>query len=329
MKGKRIIWVVSLLCIVSVFCVYAEGTTDTEVITMRLSTNHTEQTPAALGYAYFADRVSELTQGQVEIEVYYNAVLGSARETLEQIQAGALDITHASTAHLSAFTPIMDIFSVPYLFRNNEHFWNVLEGKVGSEIAAYSEEAEMKLLVWVAAGSRSFYNKVRPITKPEDLKGLKIRVMGSPVMIQTMETFGASPTTTAFAEVYSALQTGVIDGAENNPISVDKMKHDEVSDYYSMDEHMMIPDVLMISLTSWNKLSDNQQKKLLKASDETQIFIAEEWAKQEKESLDNISSNIIINEIPDKTAFIAVVKPLQDSLSAQFDGYIEKIQAVK
>ncbi len=107
------------------------------------------------------------------------------------------------------------------------------------------------------------------------------------------------------------------------------MKHDEVSDYYSMDEHMMIPDVLMISLTSWNKLSDNQQKKLLKASDETQIFIAEEWAKQEKESLDNISSNIIINEIPDKTAFIAVVKPLQDSLSAQFDGYIEKIQAVK
>lgn len=329
MKRTIFIWVISIFCFISVLGVFAGGGQEAEVIKMRLSTNHTEHTPAAKGYFYLADRVSELTNGQVTIEVYNNAVLGSARETLEQIQAGALDITHASTAHLSAFTPIMDIFSVPYLFRNNDHFWKVLEGKIGSEIAAYAEEAGMKLVVWVAAGSRSFYNKVRPITKPEDLKGLKIRVMGSEVMIKTMEAFGASPTTTAFSEVYSALQTGVIDGAENNPISVDNMKHDEVSKYYSMDEHMMIPDVLMISLSSWNKMSKGQQKDFLKACEETQKFIAEEWGKQEGESLDNIKGNVVINQIPDKSEFIAVVKPLQNSLSAQFDGYIEKIQAVK
>ena len=323
---KIIIVVICVLFLISALGIFAAGE---NVISMRLAYDQPVTTPKAKGFNFFADRIKELTNGQIIITNYPNAVLGRPKENAEQVQAGALEMFTISCADLAMFVPIMDVFSIPYLFRDKEHYWKVLDGEVGREIAEYTEEAGMKLLFWVDAGARSFYNNVRPIYTPDDLKGLKVRVMSSDVMIKTMEAFGASPTTVAFSEVYSALQTGVIDGAENNPPSVDNMKHNEVAKYYSLDEHMMIPDSLIISLDVWNKLTKEQQDIFIKVSKETQEVVKKEWAKQEVEGLKRISVNTKINLIPDKSAFIEAVKPLQESLSPKFEGYIEKIQAVK
>ena len=300
-----------------------------DVIKMRLGGDQPADAPGEKGHAFFAERIKEETNGQIEITVYPNAVLGDNKELIEQVQAGVLEMSTASMGWLSSFVPVMDVFSVPFLFRDKDHYWKVLDGEVGNEIAAKIEDVGLKLLFWIDAGARSFYNNIRPIETPDDLKGLKIRVMGSPVMIQTMETFGASPTTTSFDEVFSALQTGIIDGAENNSPSINMMKHNEVAKYYSLDEHMMIPDCLIINLDIWNNLTEEQQEIFLKVSKEAQQFVKEEWARQEDEALEEISKTTAINSINDKTSFIEMVKPLHESLSSQFEGFIEKIQAVK
>jgi len=326
MRKISILWVICILLLILSSSVFAaQG----DIIQMRLGGDQPADAPGEKGHVFFADRIKEETNGQIVITVYPNAVLGDNLELIEQVQAGVLEMSTASMGWLSSFVPLMDVFSVPYLFRDKDHYWKVLGGEVGREIAAYTEEVGMKLLFWIDAGARSFYNNARPIESPDDLKGLKIRVMGSPVMIQTMEAFGASPTTTSFDEVYSALQTGIIDGAENNSPSVNMMKHNEVAKYYSLDEHMMIPDCLIINLDVWNSLTEEQQDIFLKVGKEAQQFIKEEWARQEEEALVEIRKTTTINNIPDKTKFIEVVKPLHESLSEQFEGFIEKIQAVK
>lgn len=322
-------FLIFVACLLSLMVFLGSIAIGQDAITMRLSSDQPENAPGEKGFKFFADRIAEETNGQIKIELYPNAVLGDLGETIEQVQAGVLELSKTSCGWLGNFVPIMDIFSIPYLFRDKDHYWKILEGEVGEEIARYTEEAGLKLLFWVDAGARSFYNNVRPIYTPDDLKGLKIRVMGSDIMIKTMEAFGASPTTTAFSEVYTAIQTGVIDGAENNPPSVDRMKHNEVAKYFSLDEHMMIPDNLVISLDVWNKLSKEYQDIFIKVSKEAQEFVKEEWAKQEKEALERISKTMEINEIPDKTPFIEKVKHFQEELAPKFEGYIEKIQAVK
>jgi len=318
--------IVCVLFLVSALVVFATGE---NIISMRLGGDQPAEAPGEKSYSFFAERMKEETDGQIIITVYPNAVLGDNLELIEQVQAGVLEISTASMGWLNSFVPIVDVFSTPYLFRDKEHYWKVLDGEVGHEIAGYIEGAGMKLLYWVDAGARSFYNNVRPIYTPDDLKGLKIRVMGSEVMIKTMKALGASPTTTSFDEVYSALQTGIIDGAENNPPSINLMKHNEVAKYFSVDEHMMVPDCLLINLDVWNKLTEEQQDIFIKLSKEAQEFAKEEWAKQEEEALEIIAETTEINEIPDKSDFIEAVKSLQESLSDQFEGYIEKIQAVK
>ena len=296
---------------------------------LRISTNHPDTTPASKGLQLFAKRIEELTNGSIKGEIFYSSVLGSEREVMEQIKAGAVDITHISAGFLSAFVPVVDVFNVPYVFRSGDHFWKVLNGSVGKEITDAVEKSGYKFLYWEEAGARSFYNNIRPITSPQDVAGLKIRVMGSEVMIKAMDILGVNPTTTAFAEVYNALQTGVIDGAENNSISVSSMKHNEVAKYYSLDEHMRIPDLVLMSKQSWNALSESEQKAFAEAAKEAQDFTIAEWARQESAAYDIIRKTTAINEIPDKAPWIAAVTPLQKELSPKFNGLIERIQAVK
>ncbi len=297
--------------------------------TLRISTNHPDTTPVGKGLALFAKRVAELTNGSVTGEVFYSSVLGSEREVMEQVKVGAIDATHISAGFLSAFVPIVDVFNVPYIFRSGEHFWKVLNGPVGTEITAEIDKAGYKFLYWEEAGARSFYNNVRPITKPSDVTGLKIRVMGSPVMLDTMKALGANPTTTAFAEVYNALQTGVIDGAENNSISVSSMKHNEVAKYYSLNEHMRIPDLVVMSQATWNKFSDAEKQAVQAAAKEAQAFTIAEWGRQEDAAYAIIRKTTAINEIPDKSVWIDAAAPLHKQLSPKFGGLLEKIKAVQ
>ena len=297
----------------------------------KVATNHAGNTPATKGLYYFADRIEELTDGEIKISVHIGGVLGTEVETMEQLTAGALELNRVCTAHLSVFNPLMDIFSIPYLFKNQEHYLNVIFGGVGRELAATCENSGMKFLVWIYAGARSFFNNVRPINTPDDLEGLKIRVMASDIMLKTISTLGGSPTAMTYAEVYGALQTGVIDGAENSPISVDDKSFYEVVKYYSLDEHMMIPDVIVMNLEVWNKLDPLHKAIFLRVSEETQQYILEEWMAREEKSLERIKeSGMKVNTITDenKALFIEKVALLHKELKGTFGGYIERIQSV-
>jgi tripartite ATP-independent transporter DctP family solute receptor len=330
MKKSVLLVMVCLLVGLLSTSLFAAGQTEGGKATvLKISTNHPESTPASKGLATFASRVEELTNGSVKAEIFYSSVLGSEREVMEQLKVGAVDMTHVSAGFLSAFVPVVDVFNVPYVFRSSEHYWNVLNGAVGQEIIGDIEDTGYKFLYWEEAGSRSFYNNVRPIYTPEDLKGLKIRVMGSEVMLETMNSLGANPTTTAFAEVYNAMQTGVIDGAENNSISVSSMKHNEVAKYYSLNAHMRIPDLVLMSPASWDKLSDSEKAAFKTAAQEAQDFTIAEWNRQESAAYDIIRETTEINEVPDKTIWVDAVADLHAKLSPKFNGMIEKIKAVK
>lgn len=323
-------FLILLLCICAAGMSFAGGKSETvQEKKMRLSTNHPDSTPASLGYQLFAKRVNELSKGSIKIDIFYSSVLGSEREVMEQVKAGAVEFTHISAGFLSAFVPVVDVFNVPYIFRSHEHYWKILDGDVGKEIASAIDKSGVKFLYWVDGGSRSFYNNIKPITKPEDLQGMKIRVMGSEVMLKTMRALGATPTTTAYAEVYNALQTKVIDGAENSAISVASMKHNEVAKYYSLNEHMKIPDMLLMGSASYGKLNDGEKAFFAKAAKEAQDFTKAEWAKQESTALAIVKKTTQVNEIPDKSAFIKAAAPLHVELSPKFGGLIEKIKAVQ
>lgn len=328
---KKVIVLMLLVSFVFGGIAFAAGKSEgaAAVKKMRLSTNHPDSTPASKSYQLFAKRVGELTNGGVDVQIFYSSVLGSEREVMEQVKANAIEMTHISAGFLGAFVPAVDVFSVPYVFRSHDHFWKVLTGSVGKEIIDDIDKTGVKHLYWVEAGSRSFYNNIKPVTKPEDLQGMKIRVMGSEVMLKTMKALGATPTTTAFAEVYNALQTKVIDGAENSAISIASMKHNEVAKYFSLDEHMKIPDMLLMGAAAYKGLSDAQKTAFEKAALEAQDFAKAEWNRQESSAMETVKKNTTINDIPDKSAFIEAVMPLHQELSAKFGGLIEKIKAVK
>lgn len=299
----------------------------------RMPHSHSGDTPTTLGLYYFADRIEELTDGEIKIEVFIGGVLGSEVETMEQLLEGTIEMNRVSATRLGEFSPIMDIFSVPYLFRNEEHCLNVIHGDVGRELAATCENYGVKLLTYFYTGSRSIYNTVRPINTPDDLKGLKIRVMGSKLMLDTMRILGASPTTTAYAEVYTALQTGVIDGGENPPASVVDMSFYEVADYYSLNEHFTIPDVIVISKEVWDELEPMHKAIFLRVSRETEKYVQELVTTALKEALEIIEeSGTKVNTITDenKALFIEKVAPIHEELKEKgtFGGYIERIQSV-
>jgi len=299
----------------------------------RMAHNHSGETPTTLGCYYFADRVEELTDGEIKIEVFIGGVLGSEMETMEQLLEGTIEMNRVSPINLGEFAPMMGIFGVPYLFKNEQHFLDVVHGDIGQELAATCENHGVKLLSYFYTGSRSIYNKVRPINKPEDLEGLKIRVMGSELMIETMKALGASPTTTAYSEVYSALQTGVIDGGENPPASVVDMSFYEVSDYYSLNEHFTIPDLIVMSKEVWDDLEPLHKAIFLRVARETELYVHELVTQALKESLEIIEeSGTKVNRVSDenKALFIEKVKPIHEELKASgtFGGYIERIQSI-
>jgi len=297
--------------------------------TFRISSNQPPEHPTVKALDVFADELNKRTNGQVEVKVYPSAQLGEETEVIEQAQQGILDFVRISAGNITSFAPKMDIFSIPYLFKDADQYWKVLNGEVGQELFKDLENKQLKGIVYYDGGARSFYNRIKPIQTPEDLKGMKIRVMPSEVMLKTLEAFKAQPTTTSFSEVYSALQTGVIDGAENAPINLLTMKHYEVAPYFSLDEHMRIPDMLIMSLKKWNEMPPEIQTAIMDAAKASQEFQLKAWADYEKQSMDELEANGEKINTVDQAAFAEVVKPLIEELKPKFDGLIEKIQAVE
>ncbi|MEA1996285.1 MAG: TRAP transporter substrate-binding protein, partial [Gemmatimonadota bacterium] len=234
---------------------------------------------------YMSKRLRELSHGRMTIDVYPSEQLGSERESIELVQLGSIDITKTSAAVLESFVPEFSVFSLPYLFRNQEHSWKVFAGPIGTEILLSGTSVGLRGLCYYDSGSRSFYTKDKPILSPSDLEGMKIRVQKSYMAVKTIEILGGSPTPIDWGELYTSLQQGVVDGAENNPPSLYTSHHYEVCKYYYLDEHTTIPDVLLISERVWSHLSGEDRKIVQQAAMESMDYQRRIWNEMVQESM--------------------------------------------
>ena len=269
--------------------------------------------PVHSAMVYMADRCNEISDGKLTVEIYPSGQLGSEQQCVELLQIGSLAITKVSAAVMESFTEDFKVLGLPYVFRSKEHSFNVLDGEIGDELLLSTEPFWIRGLCFYDAGSRSFYTIDQPVNNPEDLKGLKIRVMKSITAMEMVKAQGGSPTPISWGELYTALQSGVVDGAENNPPSFYTSHHYEVCKYYSLNEHTMVPDVLIVSQKVWRKLTDQEKAWLQQAADESVTVQRKLWAESEKESLEIVQEAGVTIIYPDKEPFAKKVKELLDS----------------
>ncbi len=282
------------------------------------------------GMVFLAQRLAEKSGGKLRVDVYSSGQLGSERECLELVQLGGLAMTKVSASVLEGFAPEFKVFGLPYLFRDDAHKNAVLAGPIGREILLAPQSKFMRGLCYYDSGSRNFYTK-KPIRTPEDLKGLKIRVQESPMAFALIRAFGASATPISFGELYTALQQGVVDGAENNPPSFHLARHYEVCKFYTLDEHTSVPDVVVVGTHVWNSLTPQEQQWLQEAADESAVYQHKLWQTSTDESLAAVAKAGVEIIRPDKAAFAAKVAELhetarQDPIVGPLDRRIAEVK---
>lgn len=297
-------------------------------ITLRAADNQPENYPTVVGLRAMADYLAENSDGRIQMEVFAGGQLGDERSTIEQTQLGVIDIVRTSTSPVGEFYAPMGVYSLPYLFRDEAHFVNVLEGEVGEELLSGLSEAGLVGLAYYDSGSRNFYTTETPIRSVADLQGLRIRTQESQVVLDMMEALGADPVPLPFAEVYSALQTGVIDGAENNFPSYgpEGVRHFEVAPYYTLDAHARVPEIVMISSSTWERLSPEDQALVREAALASVPVQFEAWAElveRSRQAVEEAGSEIIEVDIAE---FQEAVAPVIEEYSAVYGDLVGRIQ---
>jgi tripartite ATP-independent transporter DctP family solute receptor len=280
---------------------------------------------------FMAERLRAISSGKMDIEIYPSEQLGAERELVELLQLGSVGMTKVSAAVMESFAPEYKLFSIPYLFRSRAHQFAVLDGPVGTQLLAAGTAFRLRGLAYYDSGSRSFYTKARPIEKPSDLAGMKIRVMASATSIKMVEALGGAATPIPFGELYTALAQGVVDGAENNPPSFYLSRHYEVCKHYALDEHSSIPDVLLVGTSTWSSLSPQEQSWLSQAAQASVAYQRKLWAESEQEALDAITKAGVKVYHPDKTPFQKQVEPLHAAYrkDPHMAGLMDKIGATQ
>ncbi len=274
--------------------------------------------------------LAQLSNGKLSVEIYPNQQLGTERQIMELLQIGSLDMTKVSAATLENFAPKTKVLGLPYLFRDREHSFKVFDGPIGQELLNDGKKYWLKGLGFYDAGSRSFYTKEKAVEHPDDLKGQKIRVMPSVTAMEMVRGFGGSPTPISWGELYTSLQQGVVDGAENNPPSFYLSKHYEICKYYSLNEHTFSPDVVIVGTQFWDRLSEEEQKWLQKAVDASVVYQRKLWADAEAEALVAIQKSGVQIIRPDKLPFSERTDKLYEKYQNDEALYtlIQKIRAV-
>lgn len=288
---------------------------------------HGPDYPTVAAVRYMGDLLSNWTNGRITIEIFDSMQLGGEKEALEQVQVGALEMTRVSVGVVGPIVDEFNAFNLPYLFESVEHMHHVVDGEIGQELLNKLEAGGLIGLGYMDAGSRSFYNSERPIRTVEDLEGLKVRVMQNPIFVEMASALGADGVPIAFNELYTALQTGVVDGAENNPPSYVTQNHYEVAKYYTLDEHLIVPEIFVFSKQVWDTLDPLDQQLIRNASALTVVKARELWAEMEAESLEQLKSQgtEIITDI-DKQPFIEATAPVREKFGAKYSELIERIQ---
>ncbi len=272
--------------------------------------------PVHKAMVFMAQRTEELSEGSMHIDIYPSEQLGTEKECIEQLQLGILSMTKVSSSPLESFVPNMKVLALPFLFRDAEHKWKVFNSDIGINLLVACEVKGVRGLCYYDAGARSFYTKDKPILHPDDLKGLKIRTQQSPMAIELVNTLGGSATPIPWGELYTALQQGVVDGAENNEPSLYTSRHYEVARHYSLNEHTMVPDVLLISARQWHALTPQQQKILQQAVDESVVKQRQLWAEFVEKAMEDMKSKGLQVYSPDKAPFMERAQEMYK----QFEG---------
>ncbi len=320
------------LVLLPVALIFISGCSQQDAVTaIKLAHGLDISHPVHKGMVYFAEQVAERSNGQMRIDIYPSGQLGSERQCLELLQIGSLGMTKVSAAVLENFAPRMKVLGLPYLFRDDEHAWAVLNGPIGKGLLLEAQNYWLRGVCFYDAGSRSFYTKDRPINSPDDLDGLKVRVMNSQTAMQMVKALGGAPTPISFGELYTALQQGVVDGAENNPPSFYTSRHYEVCKYYSIDEHSTVPDVMLIGTNTWERLTAQEQTWLQEAADASVDYQRKVWASSEQEALDAVKAAGVQINYPDKSPFAARVEGIYEGYKDNPEIYelIQQIQAVQ
>ncbi|CAG9001233.1 MAG: Solute-binding protein [Candidatus Celerinatantimonas neptuna] len=298
-------------------------------VVLKLAHNLENNHVVAIAFRHMAKEVAEQSHSDLQIRIYPSGQMGGPRESLEMLQQGALDMTKAMASELESFDSVFSIFSLPYLFSSSEQYHKVLYGPVGQELAKHAMKKGLYPIGAYIGGSRSFYAK-KPIRTPADLKGLRVRVITTPTTIKMIQLLGGSPAPIPFGEVYTALQQGVVDAAENNIPSYVQTRHVEITPYFSADQHTSIPDYLVISTNSWNKLTPKEQKILKTAVEHSEQYERRLWVAQVKKSKAEAiklgAHFITVN----KAAFKAKLAPMWNDFrkNPQKAAWLEKIESV-
>lgn len=329
MKKGLLIFAGLLLVLLAAGYVYSVKSGEKDVRVLRLCHGLNTRHPVHVTMEFMAQRVKEKSQGRLIVQIFPNEQLGTEKESIESLQLGYMAMTKTSTAPMESFVPQLQIFGIPYLFRDADHFWKVAGGPIGKELLEAGTDKGLKGLCYYDAGARSFYAK-KPIHSPADLKGLKIRVMNSIMSMQMIQTMGGSATPISWGELYTSLDQGVVDAAENNSPSFETSRHYEVCKYYILDEHVRVPDMLVISARIWNSLTAEEQRILQEAVDESVAFNRVKWIESEQESLDKVQAAGVTIIRPDKKLFQDAVRPMWEKYNGtELGDLIRKIQEVQ
>lgn len=277
---------------------------------------HPPDYPVSVAMDEFVELVEERSDGELTAKVYHSGVLGDQPDAIEQARLGGIDFAVFNMGPMGQVVPAASIVSLPFIFKNLDQMHEVMDGPIGDEIGGHMEDKGLVALAWYDSGARSFYNTKRAIETPDDVKGMKVRVMNNDLFVQMIEVMGGNATPMAFSEVYQSLRTGVVDGAENNWPSYESTGHFEVAGYYSTTEHLIIPECFCFNKSVWDGLSAEQQEVVRTAARESAELQRKLWAERAAKSEEAVTSaGVKVNRVADKAAFQAAMEPVYEAFS--------------
>jgi tripartite ATP-independent transporter DctP family solute receptor len=308
----------------------ASGMASAQTVTLRSADIHPDGYPTVEAVKHFGSLLEQKTNGRLKVQVFHSAQLGQEKDTIEQTRFGVIDLNRINMGPFNNLIPETFVPALPFIFRSVEHMRKTMDGPIGDEILKAFEPHGLVALAFYDSGARSFYNSKRPIKTPADMKGMKVRVQQSDLFIDLVNGLGANATPMPAGEVYSALQTGVVDGAENNWPSYDSFRHAEVAKFYSQTEHSMSPEVLVMSKRTFDKLAPSDQQSVRQAAKESVAKMRELWVAREKVAEQKVREGGSQVNAVEKQAFVDAMKPVYDKYvkDAKLKELVARIQAV-
>jgi tripartite ATP-independent transporter DctP family solute receptor len=303
-------------------------------LVLKASDVHPAGYPTVVAVENLGKKLEAATNGRISVQMYPSMQLGGEKEAIEQAQIGAIAFARVSVGALGPVVDDLNVFNLPYVFRNTTHMQHVIDGPIGQELLDKVTNSGKGLvgLCWMDAGARNFYNTKKPIKTMADLKGMKVRVMGNPMFVEMANSMGGNGVAMGYDQVFSALQTGVVDGAENNPPSFVFDNHYQVAKFYTVDEHLIVPEMLVFSKKAWDSMSKEDQALLIKFSKEAQQEERKLWEVYEQQAMDKAKAagiQIIQVSDADKKVFQDAVKPVWDKYGPKYEATVKRIQEVK